>query len=64
MILFGLIDWYWWFVKDYDSVLICEKYFGLVEKGVCYIFLGFLYKFILVYIFGMWMLFVVEYVVL
>ncbi|MGM4656400.1 D-alanyl-lipoteichoic acid biosynthesis protein DltB, partial [Salmonella sp. NW1268] len=57
-------DRYRRFVKDYDSVPTREKYLGLVEKGVRYIFLGFLYKFILAYIFGTRMLPVVEHAAL
>ncbi|KLD59268.1 hypothetical protein WP50_19780 [Lactiplantibacillus plantarum] len=60
----GPIDRYRRFVKDYDSVPTREKYLGLVEKGVRYIFLGFLYKFILAYIFGTRMLPVVEHAAL
>ncbi|AVK62474.1 D-alanyl-lipoteichoic acid biosynthesis protein DltB [Lactobacillus sp. CBA3605] len=52
----GPIDRYRRFVKDYDSVPTRVKYLDLVEKGVRYIFLGFLYKFLLAYIFGTLML--------
>lgn len=48
----GPIDRYRRFVGDYDNQLSREKYLDLLEKGVWYIFLGFLYKFFIAYFFG------------
>ncbi|MHC9536316.1 D-alanyl-lipoteichoic acid biosynthesis protein DltB [Dellaglioa sp. BT-FLS60] len=48
----GPIDRYRRFVKDYQSVPSREKYLEMLQKGVYYIFLGFLYKFLLAYFFG------------
>ena len=40
------------FVKDYQSVPSQEKYLEMLQKGIFYIFQGFLYKFLLAYLFG------------
>ncbi|MFD1671731.1 D-alanyl-lipoteichoic acid biosynthesis protein DltB [Agrilactobacillus yilanensis] len=48
----GPIDRYRRFIKDYDRVPTKEKYLELLEKGVHYVMIGFLYKFILGYFFG------------
>ena len=48
----GPIDRYRRFVKDYDRVPDPEHYAQLVTKAIHYLMLGFLYKFILGYIFG------------
>lgn len=48
----GPIDRYRRFVKDYQNVPSREKYLEMLQKGVFYIFLGFLYKFLLAYLFG------------
>ncbi|MFD1125792.1 D-alanyl-lipoteichoic acid biosynthesis protein DltB [Lentilactobacillus raoultii] len=48
----GPIDRYRRFINDYQKVPTQEDYLDLVQKGVWYIFMGFLYKFILAYIFG------------
>lgn len=52
----GPIDRYRRFIKDYDNVPSQEKYIGLIGKGLHNIFLGFLYKFLLGFLFGkMWL---------
>ncbi|BDR58125.1 D-alanyl-lipoteichoic acid biosynthesis protein DltB [Xylocopilactobacillus apicola] len=48
----GPIDRYRRFVKDYQNVPKRDEYLEMLQKGVHYIFLGFIYKFILAYIFG------------
>ena len=48
----GPIDRYRRFEKDVATVPTREKYLELLEKAVWYFFLGFLYKFVLAYIFG------------
>lgn len=48
----GPIDRYRRFEKDYNQVPEREEYLKMLQKGIHYIFLGFLYKFILAYIFG------------
>ncbi len=48
----GPIDRYRRFLKDYESVPSVDDYLDMVQIGVRYIFQGFLYKFILAYIFG------------
>ncbi|MDC7952301.1 D-alanyl-lipoteichoic acid biosynthesis protein DltB [Liquorilactobacillus mali] len=48
----GPIDRYRRFIGDYNNQLSREKYLNLLEKGVWYIFLGFLYKFFIAYFFG------------
>ncbi|PAY53583.1 D-alanyl-lipoteichoic acid biosynthesis protein DltB [Ligilactobacillus salivarius] len=48
----GPIDRYKRYKKDYYSVPNKEKYIQLLEKGLHYIFLGFLYDFMLSYFFG------------
>ncbi|MDN2452893.1 D-alanyl-lipoteichoic acid biosynthesis protein DltB [Lactobacillus sp. UCMA15818] len=48
----GPIDRYRRFIGDYNKQLSREKYLDLLEKGVWYIFLGFLYKFFIAYFFG------------
>ncbi|MFT8556967.1 D-alanyl-lipoteichoic acid biosynthesis protein DltB [Liquorilactobacillus hordei] len=48
----GPIDRYRRFIGDYDKKLSREKYLDLLEKGIWYIFLGFLYKFFIAYFFG------------
>lgn len=48
----GPIDRYRRFNEDYENVPDREKYLGMLEKAVKYLFLGFLYKFVLAYIFG------------
>lgn len=48
----GPIDRYRRFEADYAKVPERSAYLDMVEKGVRYIFQGFLYKFILAYIFG------------
>ena len=48
----GPIDRYRRFIKDYDRVPDPEHYAQLVTKAMHYLMLGFLYKFILGYIFG------------
>lgn len=52
----GPIDRYRRFEKDYNTVPKREEYLDMLQKGIHYIFLGFLYKFILAYIFGTLML--------
>lgn len=52
----GPIDRYRRFIRDYDQAPKQEKYLKLLGKGVFYIFLGFLYKFVLAYLFGVVML--------
>ncbi|GAF37572.1 D-alanyl-lipoteichoic acid biosynthesis protein DltB [Lentilactobacillus farraginis] len=48
----GPIDRYRRFVSDYEKVPAQKDYLNLVQTGVRYVFLGFLYKFILAYYFG------------
>lgn len=60
----GPIDRYRRFVKDYQNVPSQEKYLEMLQKGVFYIFLGFLYKFLLAYFFGSILLPQVEHVAL
>ncbi|MEY8661823.1 D-alanyl-lipoteichoic acid biosynthesis protein DltB [Ligilactobacillus faecis] len=48
----GPIDRYRRFLGDYKKTPSREKYLELLDKGIWYIFLGFLYKFILAYFFG------------
>lgn len=48
----GPIDRYRRFIKDYQNVPNRDKYLGMLEKAIWYIFLGFLYKFLLAYYFG------------
>ncbi|KRM71553.1 D-alanyl-lipoteichoic acid biosynthesis protein DltB [Lacticaseibacillus brantae] len=48
----GPIDRYRRFIADYDSVPDRQKYTELFSKAIHYLMLGFLYKFILGYIFG------------
>ncbi|KRL38780.1 D-alanyl-lipoteichoic acid biosynthesis protein DltB [Liquorilactobacillus uvarum] len=48
----GPIDRYRRFTKDYNTTITRDKYLNMLDKGVWYIFLGFLYKFILAYFFG------------
>ena len=48
----GPIDRYRRFNEDYENVPDRDKYLGMLEKAVKYLFLGFLYKFVLAYIFG------------
>ncbi|MCD2256783.1 D-alanyl-lipoteichoic acid biosynthesis protein DltB [Agrilactobacillus fermenti] len=48
----GPIDRYRRFIKDYDRVPTRAQYLTLLDKGVHNIMLGFLYKFVLGYLFG------------
>jgi membrane protein involved in D-alanine export len=48
----GPIDRFRRFEEDYTNLPSRQEYLGLVEKGVWYLFQGFLYKFVLAYIFG------------
>ncbi|KIP00966.1 D-alanyl transfer protein DltB [Levilactobacillus brevis] len=48
----GPIDRYRRFEHDYRTVPDREKYLGMVQKGIRYIFVGFLYKFIIAYYLG------------
>ncbi|SEM62149.1 membrane protein involved in D-alanine export [Ligilactobacillus sp. WC1T17] len=48
----GPIDRYRRFLSDYQTVVSKDEYLEMLEKGVHNIFLGFLYKFILAYLFG------------
>ncbi|KRL54153.1 D-alanyl-lipoteichoic acid biosynthesis protein DltB [Furfurilactobacillus rossiae] len=48
----GPIDRYRRWLDDYQKVPDREKYVGMIEKAVHYIFLGFMYKFLLAYLFG------------
>ena len=48
----GPIERYRRFSKDYRQVPSREKYLQLVEKGIKYLFIGFLYKFIIDYFFA------------
>lgn len=48
----GPIDRYRRFIKDYEQVPKQDEYLEMIKKGIHYIFIGFLYKFILAYIFG------------
>ncbi|MCI1287754.1 MAG: D-alanyl-lipoteichoic acid biosynthesis protein DltB [[Lactobacillus] timonensis] len=48
----GPIDRYRRFSKDYRKVPSREKYLGMVEKGIMYLFIGFLYKFVIDYFFA------------
>ncbi|MDN6900258.1 D-alanyl-lipoteichoic acid biosynthesis protein DltB [Oenococcus sicerae] len=52
----GPIDRYRRFEKDYEQVPERSQYINMLGKAVYYLFLGFLYKFILAYIFGSLML--------
>ncbi|MEY8736511.1 D-alanyl-lipoteichoic acid biosynthesis protein DltB [Lactobacillus sp. AN1001] len=48
----GPIDRYRRFEKDYYNIPSKEEYLSLLDKGVQYLFLGFIYNFILSYFFG------------
>ncbi|GAB6092404.1 D-alanyl-lipoteichoic acid biosynthesis protein DltB [Furfurilactobacillus curtus] len=48
----GPIDRYRRWLDDYQVVPDRQKYLGMIEKAVHYLFLGFLYKFLLAYLFG------------
>lgn len=48
----GPIDRYRRFSKDYQKVPERSEYLKLIEKGIYYLFLGFLYKFVIAYFFG------------
>lgn len=48
----GPIDRYRRFSKDYQKVPKRDDYLKLVETGIFYLFLGFLYKFVIAYFFG------------
>ncbi|GKT03473.1 D-alanyl-lipoteichoic acid biosynthesis protein DltB [Furfurilactobacillus sp. WILCCON 0119] len=48
----GPIDRYRRWLDDYEKVPDRETYIGMIGKAVHYIFLGFLYKFLLAYLFG------------
>src|SRR5699024_8201651 len=48
----GPIDRYRRFEKDYKKVPTREEYLNLVNTGIFYLFLGFLYKFVIGYFFG------------
>lgn len=48
----GPIDRYRRFAKDYKKVPDRERYMGLVQKGIKYLFLGLLYNFIIDHFFG------------
>ncbi|MDO4903515.1 MAG: D-alanyl-lipoteichoic acid biosynthesis protein DltB [Limosilactobacillus sp.] len=48
----GPIDRYRRFSKDYEKVPERDDYLALVNKGIFYLFLGFLYKFVIGYFFG------------
>ncbi|SCB73044.1 D-alanyl-lipoteichoic acid biosynthesis protein DltB [Weissella bombi] len=48
----GPIDRFRRFTADYEQVPDRTRYLNMLEKAVYYLFLGFLYKFILSYIFG------------
>lgn len=48
----GPIDRYRRFQKDYDTAPTRDQYLDYLEKGTFYIFQGFLYKFIIGYVFG------------
>lgn len=52
----GPIDRYRRFSKDYAKPLKKDKYLDMLQKAVFYIFLGFLYKFLLAYFFGSYLL--------
>ncbi|GEP19930.1 D-alanyl-lipoteichoic acid biosynthesis protein DltB [Pediococcus argentinicus] len=52
----GPIDRYRRFRNDYEKVPDRDKYLGMLQKGVHYIFLGFVYKFMLSYFFGTFLL--------
>ncbi|BDR56051.1 D-alanyl-lipoteichoic acid biosynthesis protein DltB [Xylocopilactobacillus apis] len=52
----GPIDRYRRFEKDYNRVPKQDEYLEMLKKGIHYIFIGFLYKFILAYITGTLML--------
>ncbi len=56
----GPIDRFRRFKKDVDNPPEREKYIELLEKGIHYIFVGFLYKFIIGYILGIRLLPVVQ----
>lgn len=48
----GPIDRYRRFSKDYKKVPSRDKYLKMVEKGIMYLFIGFLYKFVIDYFFA------------
>lgn len=48
----GPIDRYRRWLADYETVPDRDKYVGMIEKAVHYIFLGFFYKFVMAYFFG------------
>lgn len=48
----GPIDRYRRFTQDYQKIPERSQYLELLNKGIYYIFLGFLYKFVLAYFFG------------
>ncbi len=48
----GPIDRYRRFSKDYRKVPSRDKYLKMVEKGIMYLFIGFLYKFVIDYFFA------------
>ena len=52
----GPIDRYRRFEKDYNNVPDREKYVKMLEKAVHYLFLGFLYKFVIAYFFGQYLM--------
>lgn len=52
----GPIDRYRRFLGDYQKTPTREKYLEMLDKAIWYIFLGFLYKFVLAYLFGTVML--------
>lgn len=52
----GPIDRYRRFLGDYKKVPARDKYLALLDKAMWYIFLGFVYKFLLAYLFGVVML--------
>lgn len=52
----GPIDRYRRFSKDYQKVPSRDAYLALVNKGIFYLFLGFLYKFVIGYFFGQYFL--------
>ena len=52
----GPIDRYRRFVKDYQTVPAQKEYVKMLDKGIWKIMLGFLYKFLLAYFFGSFLL--------
>lgn len=60
----GPIDRYRRFENDYNSVPERDTYLDMIQTGVRYIFMGFLYKFILAYFFGTVLLPKVEFMAL